>query len=445
MKNNMRFTALLLLLCTSFVAHGQSIEEKIKQRVTLQETPGIAVGIYEDGKITYYVFGVANLQTGEAVSSKTLFEIGSITKTFTTSMAAVLSVEQKLSFSDPAQKYLPAKMVLPEKNGKVITLEHLATATSGIPRMPYNFSPADPSNPYVDYREEQLGMFLSTLELQRDPGSQYEYSNAGMGILGYILTRMKEKPYGKLVGELITKPLEMNHTFVSGQRTEKGLATGYTGLTPAPAWTWDDQSVLTGAGGIVSNAEDMMKYLVAQLETKNDNLAKAFALAHTPHADAGAMKIGYGWHIRDGSIVWHTGGTGGFRSFAGFDKNKKKAVVVLTNSVTGADDLGFHLLNSEIPLKVLKPFVSVAPDVLKKYVGTYELTPGFNIEVTLDQNALLIQATGQPRINIYAESDTKFFLKVVDAKIDFMLDANGNVERLILHQNGASMPGKKIK
>lgn len=438
---------LITLLLTFLFQFGvaQTIEEKIKQRVDYQETPGIAVAIYENGKVTYYNYGVMNVQSGEPVSSKTLFEIGSITKVFTTSMAAMLSLENKLSFSDRAQKYLPAKMILPEKNGKAITIEHLATAHSGLTRMPLNFSPADPANPYIDYREDALTAFLSNCELTRDPGTQYEYSNLGMGLLGYIVTRIEEKPYPKLVTERITKPLSMNETFVSGTQREKRLAIGYAENIPVKAWTWDNESVLTGAGGLVSNTEDMIKFMVAQLKTDNTQLSKAFQLTHTARADAGAMKIGYAWHIRNQNIVWHNGGTGGFRSFVGFDKTKNKAVVILTNSTTGADDLGFNLLDEQADLKVLKKPLVISETILKEYVGTYEIMPTFKIDVTLENGNLSIQATGQPKVAVYPESETKFFLKVVEAQIEFARDANNKVEKLTLYQGGAVMPGKKVK
>ncbi len=434
-----------VLLLFAFTVKGQSIEEKIKMRVDYKETPGIVVGIYENDKITYYSFGVLNLQSGEAVTPKTLFEIGSITKTFTTSMAALLSLENKIKFSDRAQIYLPSKMILPEKDGKAITIEHLATAHSGLPRMPKNFSPKDATNPYIDYTEDFLTAFISNCELTRDPGSEYEYSNLGMGLLGFILTKIEEKPYPKLVTELITKPLDMNQTFVSGMSKEKHLATGYSDNSPVKAWTWNNESVLTGAGGLVSNAEDMMKFMTAQLSTSNTQLSKAFALTHTTRADAGGMKIGYGWHIRDEKIVWHNGGTGGFRSFAGFDKAKNKAVVVLTNSNTGADDLGFHLLNETYELKALKKPLTISETVLKNYVGTYEIAPTFSIVVTFENGGLMAQATGQSKINIYPESETKFYLKVVDAQIEFFKDASGKIEKLELHQGGAVMNGKKVK
>jgi serine-type D-Ala-D-Ala carboxypeptidase/endopeptidase len=440
----MRISILILFIASGFISTAQTIDEKIKQRVEFEETPGIVVGIFENGKTQYYSFGVANLDTKETVTPKTLFEIGSITKTFTCSMAAILSEKKKLNFSDPAQKYLPAKTILPERNGKVITIEHLATAHSGLPRMPANIRPQDPANPYIDYREEELSYFISKYELTRDPGSEYEYSNLGMGLLGFILTGIEVKPYSKLLEELITKPLGMDHTFISGMRIEKPLASGYADKTPMKAWTWDDQSVITGAGGIVSSAEDMMKYVVAQLDPKNP-LANAFSLAHQPRADAGKMKIGYGWHIRDEKIVWHNGGTGGFRSFAGFDKSKNKAVVILTNSTMGADDLGYHLLDDKYALKVLKKKFTVSETVLKEYVGTYEISPAFSIVVTYETNGLAIQATGQQKINIYPESETKFYLKVVDAQIEFAKNPSGAVEKLTLYQNGAAMDGKRVR
>jgi len=202
--------------------------------------------------------------------------------------------------------------------------------------------------------------------------------------------------------------------------------------------------VITGAGGIVSNAEDMMKYMVAQLSTTSPT-ARAFALTHEPKSTAGKMKIGYGWHIRDENLVWHNGGTGGFRSFAGFDKTKNKAVVILTNSTTGADDLGFHLLNDQYALKELKKTVVVETSILKEYIGTYEISPSFSITVTHESDGLSIQATGQPKVNIYPETDTKFFLKIVDARLEFERNASNQVERLVLYQNGAVMPGKKVR
>ncbi|HRG08311.1 MAG TPA: DUF3471 domain-containing protein, partial [Cyclobacteriaceae bacterium] len=118
--------------------------------------------------------------------------------------------------------------------------------------------------------------------------------------------------------------------------------------------------------------------------------------------------------------------------------------IILTNSTTGADDLGFHLLNDQLSLKELKQIVAVDESILKTYVGVYEIAPTFSIAVTQSADGLSIQANGQPKLSIYAESESKFYLKVVPAKIEFIRNANDQVEKLILFQNGAQMEGKKI-
>ena len=442
MKHLFSFFFLMICLAT----HGQTFEELCKQRVEMDETPGIAVAIYENGKVTYLSYGLANIETKEAVSSKTLFEIGSITKTFTCTALANLVVKNEMKLEDSAQAYLPSMIVLPKKNGKKITILNLATARSGLPRMPTNFSPKDPQNPYIDYTEKELFALLSTVELNAEPGAQYEYSNLGMGLLGCIIAKKKGTTYSQLVKEIILTPLEMKQTFISGEHNDKLLAAGYTDKTKMKAWTWTDQSVIVGAGGLVSNVEDMMKYLVAQFNTNDATLKKTFELARQERATAGNLtyQMALGWHIADHKYIWHNGGTGGFRSFAGFDPENKRAIVVLTNSTNGADDLGFHWLNSVYPLKTLKPSITIEAAKLKEYEGVYEINPQFKITVTAEGTSLKAQATGQPQFSLYAEAVDKFFLKVVPAKIDFGRDDTGKVIKLTLFQNGATIEGKKV-
>jgi len=189
----------------------------------------------------------------------------------------------------------------------------------------------------------------------------------------------------------------------------------------------------------------MMKYLIANL-SESGPLGKALAMTHQPRHDAGAanMEIGMGWHIMNKTIVWHNGGTGGFRTFAGFNPKTKTAVVVLTNSNTGADDLGFHLLDSSLPLKAPHPVVAVDEKTLKEYVGEYELCPQFKITITLKDGSLFAQATGQGAFEVFPESQKKFFYKVVDAQIEFAKDEKGGVEKLLLYQNGAIMGARKV-
>lgn len=441
-----RFLLFLQALLISMVCAGQSFDELIKERVTAEETPGIAVGIFENGKTTFYTYGVADITSQKSVTTKTLFEIGSITKTFTTSALALLSIQNQLRLDDPIQRYLPSTVSMPQKNGKQITLLNLATARSGLPRMPGNFAPLNVQNPYIDYTEKELTAFLNNSELGREPGSQYEYSNLGMGLLGYALTRQQNMTYGKMIRQMIWSPLEMKQTFISGDTKSDLLAAGHVDKNKVSAWTWDDKSVLVGAGGIVSNVEDMMKYLIAQLSDEKTELHQAFRLAHQERTDAGKLTVqmGLGWHIMEHKYVFHNGGTGGFRSFAGFDPEQKRAIVILVNSTNAADDLGLHWLNSIYPLKTIKKTVQLDSNTLSKYVGVYEIAPQFKITISLEGESLMLQATGQPKVKLHAEGQDKFFLKVVDARIEFANDKEGKIEKLTLYQSGAALEGKKI-
>ena len=163
------------------------------------------------------------------------------------------------------------------------------------------------------------------------------------------------------------------------------------------------------------------------------------------------MVIGLNWltaHAGPDKIVWHNGGTGGYRTFIGFDPSRKTGVVVMTNSAgEGADDVGFHILNSRLPLvpkRKERTAIDVKPEILQRYVGRYQLAPTFILEVTFKDNALNLQATNQPMVRLWPESETSFFLKEVDAQVDFVRDPQGNVTGLVLHQNGQSAPAAKM-
>jgi CubicO group peptidase (beta-lactamase class C family) len=165
------------------------------------------------------------------------------------------------------------------------------------------------------------------------------------------------------------------------------------------------------------------------------------------------MEVALAWHILkrgDNEIVWHNGGTGGYRSWLGFDLKKRIGVVVLSNSANGVDDIGQHLLDPSLPIVPFeapkqRTAVTIDPKVLDGYVGRYQLTPQFSVTVTHEQGSLYLQATGQPKFQIFAESLTEFFLKVVDAQITFVSGPDGRATKLVLHQGGANQHLKKVE
>jgi CubicO group peptidase (beta-lactamase class C family) len=444
---SMKSWCLLCLFIIGFVhARGQDLQTLAQERVDSKETPGIIIGIYDHGKIHYYVAGYADVASQSPVTSTTLFEIGSITKTFTTTLLA-LDVEMKtVALEDPIQKYLPETVKVPTREGKVITFFDLATAHSGLPRMPTNFAPGSNDDPYIDYTEEKMFSFLSGYTLPRNIGEQYEYSNLGMGLLGATLAREHHTTYRELVTRNLLKPLKMHNTWLNmPDQKHPHVATGYAGSNPVHAWTWSDQSALQSAGGLLSTAEDMMKYAVANLEPSSKPLGKAMVQAHRARSSTTreTTKIGLGWHIT-GETVWHNGGTGGFRSFLGFSPGSKKAIIILTNSGTGADDIGFHWLDNTQPLKTIRKPVTLSADILQAYPGNYQISIP-SITVTLKDGQLYGQMTGQPAFELYAESKDHFFLTVVDAQIEFTRNASGEVIGLILHQGGNDVKATRTK
>ena len=235
-------------------------------------------------------------------------------------------VEGLLGLDDPVNKYLPESAQLPQRNDQEITLGHLSDHTSSLPRMPSNFDPANLGDPYADYSPELLYAFLATVELTRDIGSQYEYSNLAQGLLGQILADQSGNTYEELMIEKIAGPLSMTETKTTVDANMQGyLAIGHNGGVEVDNWNFQS---IAGAGAIRSSTHDMLRYIGANLGLIQSDLSMAFDLAQYPrHDKAGGEYVGLGWHIKprdDGDIIWHNGATGGYRAFTGFIKEETR-------------------------------------------------------------------------------------------------------------------------
>ena len=435
-------------------ASDEDLTELIRSRVEEGRAVGIALGVVEaDGSTRMVAYGDAG-PNARAFGVRSVFEIGSITKVFTAILLADMVARGEVSFSDPVSDYLPHEVTMPSRGGREITLLDLSTQHSGLPRMPGNFSPADASNPFADYTVEQLYSFLSGHELRRDVGSEFEYSNLGVGLLGHVLERAGGGSYEELVRERILEPLGMSMTGITLEGDLRSwMAEGHNQQGDVvPLW---DLPTLAGAGALRSDVGDMLTFLAANIGPPQSRLERSMRTSHEVREEiSGEMSIGLNWLIRnvgDEKILWHNGGTAGFRTFIGFDPDKGVGVVVLTNSGHGADDIGLHLLNPEIPLAPPpvpmedRIQVVVAEDILETYVGEYELAPGFTIVMTVEDGALFTQATGQGKFPLFAESEMEFFLRVVDAQVSFTKDDSGAVTGMILHQSGVDQPARKVR
>lgn len=372
MKNLVCF--FLLLLCT--IGFGQptslpeDVVESIHQRIEKGLNPAIVVGIIDANGPKYYNFGLTKAE-GKPVDEHSIFEIGSVTKTFTGILLADMSLKGKLSINDPASKFLPETVRVPSRNGAQITLGHLSDHTSSLPRMPDNFTPADQANPYADYSVDQMYAFLSSYELMRDIGSEYEYSNFAQGLLGHILALQAGKSYEELMIKTIADPLGMQETrIVLTETMRKNLAYPHSGGAEVSNW---DIPALAGAGAIRSSAHDMLKYLGANLGlvTTSASLSEAIRLSHIARHQKGGSRVGLGWHIvegAEGDVITHNGGTGGYSTFVGFVKETGRGVVVFTNCTEGVEDIGFRLLSSTSTLASVKAPIAYP---LRKHIDEY--------------------------------------------------------------------------
>lgn len=438
-------------------AQQQLADGEVQQQLTRwaaeHRMVGMAIGRLEGARSAVITGGLLKVGMPGPVEPATDFEAGSITKAFTGTLLADMVLRHEVALDDPVAKYLPGWTV-PTYQGRAITLLDLATHTSGLPRLPDNMHPADGEDPYADYGEGELRAFLAGYQLRRAPGGEYEYSNLGMGLLGLALARRAGMPFEALLRQRILEPLQMHQSYLS-HPTEvvASAASGHTDrLLPTKFWRF---GALAAAGALHTTAGDLLKFAAAVRDTTTGPLAKVIALAIRPRRPYhGADSIGLAWHhlhLDGDDVVWHNGGTGGFRSWLGVNISRQRAVVVLANAggEFPADGLGIGLLRGGSlvppPSSDAAAEVRLTADDLEPLVGRYRLSPQFAIDITREGDQLYAQATGQQRLPVYATSRTAFFFKVVKAELLFQRDGAGRIAALVLRQNGIDQVARRVE
>ena len=417
------------------------------------QSTGLVAVVLDEGRRIDAAYGRSDSADNRALDADTVFEIGSITKVFTALLLADMIVRGEVAASDPVAKFLPDNARVPYFEETPITLKDLATYTSGLPRMPSNFTPKDPGNPYADYSVGQLYDFVSNHKLRFRPGTHYEYANLGFGLLGHALALRAGMSYEDLVISRICAPLGMESTRITLSSSMRArLARGHDS-TFGPVANWDIPT-LAGAGALRSTANDLLKFLEMSLGNRPSPLAPAMAMTLDERhpTERPRVEVGLGWFLSTSHrdvIAWKDGGTGGYASYIGFSTKSRRASVLLSNTADYGPNLrlGVHLINSAYSLAPpAKPHNQIAADprLLAAYAGRYELAPNFVLTVRAADNRLFVQATGQAEYEVFAESETDFFYRVVDAQITFERADNGVSQSLTLHQGGKDLPGKRV-
>jgi len=542
-------TLSLFFISLLFISTGiaQTLESKIDNLLEesyKQDGPGAVALVAKDGNVIYRkAFGNANLELGVPMIPENIFELGSITKQFTSVSILMLLEQGKLKLDDEITKFLPDYPT----HGKTITVHHLLTHTSGIKS--YTSMEGIRDIARKELSPIELIDFFKNEDMDFEPGEEYRYNNSGYIILGYIIEKLSDQSYAEFVAENIFEKIGMNaSTYGSMTKIIKNRASGYQDNDGYVNANFLDLSIPYAAGSLMSNVDDMLKWQQAikkNVIIKQETIDLAFTNYTLNNGEA--INYGYGWGLNDLNgvpSIEHGGGIFGFTTQGVYVPSEDLYVIVLTNcscnspgTVTtkiaalaigkpypdlsnvvalnkqelekwvGAYEFeagvvrfikleGEQLLSQREGSSVFKIYpltpnrfyfegglieysfsenegkrkvifknrknisngvetdkepeaekesIAVLPSILNQYVGKYKLQPGFVLEVTTKGNQLYAQATGQPIAELFAETDTSFFLKVVAASIDFNKGDDGDVTSLTLHQGGQDMVGKKIE
>lgn len=443
MKRFLTVLTLLFGVCGAVASSASgSSQSIIDTRAAGMPGSAIVAAVIDRGRVITYFAGSSG--TGRKLDSHTLFEIGSVTKTFTATALASLVRAHRVGLSDPVARYLPLSVHVPSLDGKTITLLNLATQHSGLPRLPANMGDVSGDNPYLTYNVADLYAFLNAYKLPRDPGATFEYSNLGFGLLGLALTHAAhERSYAALIQDAVFAPLHMNQSEVAlSTAPDVRMAAGHN-VDGDKVHSWEFTEADAGAGAIRSDLDDMIKYLRCNMGS--GTLGAACLFAQQPRDTFTAHRIGLAWWTDDGSgDIEHGGDTAGFHAMIVMNRSRTKGVVVLSSGPI-VRDIAMHLLDPATPVASPAAHVALSPTLLEQYAGTYKNT-GAGIVYTISPHGDRLEARieGQQPATIYPSRwPDHFYYKVVPAYIEFVRDS-GSVVGLILTQDGQHVACYKI-
>jgi CubicO group peptidase (beta-lactamase class C family) len=425
--------SLLLLAAAAFAQDTARMEQVIQSHVSAGTFMGTVLVARDGAVIVDKAYGMANLEWEVPNTTTTKFRLGSITKQFTAASILLLEERGKLKLDDRVKTYLPDAPTSWDR----INIFNLLTHSAGIA----NFTS------WPDYNTIKLSARSADAAVAafRDrpldfgPGEEMRYSNSGYLVLGAIIEKVSGQPYEKFVTDNLFTPAGMTDSgYDSNTAVIKRRASGYVrspaGYTNAG---YLHMSIPHAAGALYSTTHDLLKWEQALFAGKLVSKASLDRMI-TPFKNDYAL--GVTSTLATGRrVIAHGGGIDGFNTHLAYYPDSKTVVVVLSN-VNGAvpgtlgGQLGALMHGESVMLTSERKEITLPVATLQKYVGAYQLAAGAVMTITLEGAGLMGQLTGQGKLPVFAQSDTLFFLKVVDAQIEFAADGSS----LVLHQNGRS-------
>lgn len=439
-----------LLFLTSAAVHAYpqdeleiEIDHYINAYEKMNQFSGSIIVAQNDKIIINKGYGMANYEHDIPNNPQTVFRIGSLTKQFTAMAVMMLEEQGLLDIDENVSKYIPDY-----PGGDLITIKHLLTHTSGIPDHTELPDFNEDRRVYPSSIDNTISTFKNKA-LEFSPGEKFKYSSSGYILLGYIIEKVADRSYEDYINHFIFEPLQMSQSgFERPDRIVKYHSSGYTVENDEIVKAqYRNISNAHASGALYSTTEDMYLWDRA-LYTEKLITKKSLGIMFTPFTE----NYGLGWGVVDvfnRRMAGHNGETEGYRANITRFLNDDVCIIILSNleqTQVGkmSIDLAAIIFGEKYSIPEMKSVVTVDLTILNDYVGIYELSPSFSFTISREDTQLFCQATGQDKFEIYPESETKFFIKDVDAQISFVRDENNSVEKLILHQGGRDIPAKKI-
>ena len=436
---------LILSLLIASLAHAQDFAAKadayVQSWVRDKQFRGVVL-VAKDGQPVFRkAYGNANDEWDIPNSPETKFRLGSITKQFTAVAILQLAEKGKIKLEDPVKSYYPEAPAAWDK----VTIHHLLNHTSGIPS--YTDQPDFFPKQSRDRRTPaEIVKLTQDKPLEFEPGEKFKYNNTGYILLGVVIEKVTGESYEAYVRKNIFDPLGMKDSgYDSHDAVIKKRATGYTPAGTNSAYL--DMSLPYAAGSLYSTVDDLLKWEQAMYTEKLISKA-SFEKMTTP----GKGDYGYGLVIRplaNRKTHGHGGGINGFNTMMfRFPEEKVTTIVFANQNGPAADQMASALsrmyFGEDIKPRSQLTGITLPPEKMDAVAGQYQLAPTFILKVWREGTKMMSQATGQPAVEIFAASESRFFLKVVEAQLEFQRDSDGKVTGLTLHQNGRAMPAKRI-
>ncbi len=418
---------------------GEILAKRVEAIAGDEDGFGIVVGLVEPQAQRLISYG--HLAQGNLipVDGSTIFEIASVTKVFTALLLADMANKGEVSLTEPVKEYLPANVRLPERNGRSITLQDLATHTSGLPFMPHGGEIESAAGLY---------QYLAGYALRRDPGTEWDYSNLGYWLISEALASRAGMPFEDLLGRRILAPLKLVNTgFTLPPGTKSNFAPGHdAALQPAPATSaMPGYALMPAAGGLYSTVNDLMTFPKMAMGYEHTPLDSALAEClrlRAPIEDSGNDQA-FGWTVigKGGDpLIFRDGGSFGYASCVAWDRTQRVGLAVLSNQAASVADIALHLLRPDIPLEhpavTRHKEISLSASMLDDFIGEYESPDEGVFNITRGGDFLDFEAPaewGLPKLRIRPESPTDFFVLELPLRVVFERDSSGQVNGILVY------------